>query len=240
MRIILNGEEKNLPSSLSEMTLGQKISFMSMHGDLLNEMLESIQKMEDGPAKEMDIMTWHFEKMFRTFSFFTGVSVQVLKDCEFVDTIATMYNASLQAFVEDEIQLEPKEEYFFNDEMWVIAPPELKQDSRMTFGEIVDSKQIMSDYAKLGRGKWEAMLPLCAIYLRKKDEKYEEHFAMEGSERMKLMKDLPLDIAMQVGFFLSSSANIYLNFLKSSGLPKQKLQERIRARTLNAMAGSTF
>jgi hypothetical protein len=237
MRIILNGEVKNLPSSLSEMTLGQKISFMSMHGDQLNEMLESIQEMQDGPEKEMELMTWHFEKMFRTFSFFSGVSVKVLKDSEFVDTIASMYYASLQTFVEDEIQLEPKEEYFFNDEMWVIAAPELKQDSKMMFGEFIDAKQIMSDYAKLGKGKWESMLPLCAIYLRRKDEAYEEKFAMEDSERMKLMKDLPLDIAMQVGFFLSSTANIYLSFLRSSGLPKQKLQDRIREHTLNAMVG---
>jgi len=58
-------------------------------------------------------------------------------------------------------------------------------------------------------------LNLSAIYLRKKGEEYDESFLYEGSDRLELMKQLPMDIALAVGFFLSSSMNLYINHFQS-------------------------
>jgi len=89
----------------------------------------------------------------------------------------------------------------------------------------------------LGSGKWESMLRLCAIYLRKKGEEYKEEFLYEDSERLLLMQQLPMNIAMQVGFFLTGTMNFYLNTSKFSGNPELKAQDLMLKNTMTAMDG---
>lgn len=216
MRILVNDKEIIFPSSLSEITLGQRITFYNQYGRQLDEMLKSITDMEEGPLKVLETDQFRFEKMFRTFAFFANTTPEVVKENKFIDDVADVYYSCLSVLFDDEQDLEPKPEYFFKKALWVIAAPELNQGSKMTFGEFIDAKQMTKDMNDLGAGKWEIMLKLCAIYLRKVGEEYKEEFSYEGSDRQELMKDLPMDIAMQVGFFLSGTMNFLINTLKSS------------------------
>jgi hypothetical protein len=68
------------------------------------------------------------------------------------------------------------------------------------------------------------MVKLCAIYFRKKGEPYSEEFLYEDSDRIKLMHELPMNYAMQVGFFLTSSLSFWINTLMYSGSQEQKEQ----------------
>lgn len=222
MRILINDKEVVFPSSLSEYTLGQRIAFQKEHGELLDKMLESILAMEDEVEKELEMMNLHLEKMFRTFAFFAGCTLEAVKDDKFIDDVARIYYACLSVLFEEEKNIELQQSFAWKDQEWVIANPELKHGDRMKFGEFIDAKQTIKNMADLGKDKWEAMLPLCAIYLRKKDEPYKQEFLYEGSERMEEMKQLPMNIAMQVGFFLNSIANFYLNTLQSFGNPEPK------------------
>lgn len=216
MKILLNDKEITLPSSLSEITLGQRIAFQKEHGDLLDKMLESILAMEDELLRELELVEFSFEKMFRTFSFFASVPVSVVKESKFVDDIANIYYSCLAVLFEDEANQQLKSEFVFEGELWELAPPEVKHGDKRTFGEFIDAKQTVKDMSDLGNGKWESLLPLCAIHLRKKGEAYSKEFLYEDSERLALMKKVPMDIAMQVGFFLSSSLNFSVNILTSS------------------------
>ena len=178
--------------------------------------------MPEGSDRDLEFIQFQFEKMFRTFSFFSGINVESLKQSSFIDEIANYYFSSMKILFEDEQQLELQNEFTWKNETWYLHPRELSNSSKMTFGEFIDSKQLIKDMIEMGAGKWEYMLPLCAIYLRKENEPYKEEFLFERSERMALMRELPMDIAMQVGFFLTSSMNMFLTTLKSSHRREQK------------------
>lgn len=211
MRIILNGKEFNIPSSLNEFTLQQRIDYDLQQGSRLLEMEKSINEMEDGIHKDLEWAQYRFEVMYATFSFFSGVAVEVLKSSEYVGEIASIYYASMaQLFEEPRDPNEIKREFMWQECKWVIQPPEVRHGDRMTFGEMIDAKQIIKDMAELGKGRWEFLLPLCAIYLRKEGEDYDESFLYEDSERLELMKTLPIDIAIHIGFFLNDTQLIYL------------------------------
>ena len=216
MRLTINDKEVIIPSSLSEITLGQRINFHNQYGKLLDQMLDSVLKMEDEFFKELELLQWQEEKMFQTVAFFAGCTPEALKTSKFIDEIHRIYLSSLAVLMEEEQTMQPKQEFVWKGETWTLAQPELKQSDKMTFGEFIDAKQIVKDMIELGRGKWEYMVRLCAIYLRKKDEPYDESFVYEDSDRLKLMHELPMDIAMQVGFFLSSSISSSVNILTSS------------------------
>lgn len=217
MRIQLNDKEVVIPSSLSEFTLGQRIAFNNQCGQELDEMLQSILAMPDGMDRDLELTEFQMEKMFRTFAFFTGTTPEALKESEFIDDIARIYYASMVTMFEEEQAAELKTEFVWKGEDWELHPPELKHGSKMTFGEFIDSKQLIKDMNDAGKGKWEYMLPLSAIYFRKKGEAYQEEFLYEDSERLQLMNELPMDIVLQVGFFLTSSLNTYLSTLQSFG-----------------------
>ena len=225
MRVVINNNEVVIPSSLSEITLGQRIDFHNQYGKELDEMLSSIMEMEEGPDRELEIAQFHFERMFMTFGFFAGVEPDALKESKFIDDVASIYYSSLQVLFEDENNLDPQRLFNWKGEVWEIAPPSLSQSTKMKFGEVIDSKQIIQDMVDLGAGKWEMMLKLSAIFLRKQGEAYRKEFVYEDSERMRLMRELPMDIAMQVGFFLSGSINFCQNTLMSLENQESKSKE---------------
>lgn len=239
MRLTINGEEVIIPTSLAEFTLGQRIAFQEEYGNDLDAWVQKILAMEDGVDKELETAEYQFEKMFRTFAFFAGCTPDALKESEFIDDVATIYYSCLKVLFESEEEVQIQQQYFWKNETWVLHPPHLKHDSKMRFGELIDSKQIVKDLSDLGKSHWEKLLPLCAIYLRKPSEEYQEAFMYEDSERIKLMKDLPMEIAMGVGFFLSASMNMYMNHSQSSSPAEQKEAVASLLNTSNDGAGST-
>lgn len=239
MRVQINDKVVNIPSSLNEITLKQRIEFQNEHGNVLDDMVKSILALEDEDEKQLELTQFQFEKMFRSFSFFSGIPVEALKESQFIDEIASIYYSCLAVLFEQENQLKPLREFLWNGELWYLQSPELKNGDRMTFGELIDSKQIIQDMIKLGKGDWERLLPLCCIYLRKRDEIYQESFLYEDSERLKLMEQLPLDIALQVGFFLSSSLNMFMATSQSFNPQGQKELEKMSRNTLKTSAGLT-
>lgn len=237
MRVIVNDKEIIFPSSLSEFTLGQRIAFHKEHGHLLDKMLDSILAMPDDMYKELEIENYHFEKMYRTFAFFSGLHPDVIKESEFIDHVANIYYSCLAVLIEDEKNLELKREFIWKGKVWVLDPPELKHGDKMTFGEMIDSKQRVKDNADIGNSKWEGLLAICAVFLRMEGEEYKEEFLYEGSERIKLMQELPMDIALQVGFFLSATVNIYINTSIYFPSPEPKEAVNTRKRIMTVMDG---
>lgn len=222
MHFRINDKEVQFPSSLSEITIGQRIAFYNEHGKLLDQMLTSILEMKDEIFRELELVEYHHEKMIRTFAFFTNTTPEAIKESVFLDQIANIYHSCLAVLVEEEKEMTLEQNFIWKGEEWELSPPILSQGSQMKFAELIDSKQMIKDMVELGRGKWEYMVKLCAVYFRKKGEAYREEFLYEDSDRIKLMHELPMDHAMQVGFFLSSSLNFWMNTLMYSGSPERK------------------
>lgn len=232
MELIINGQSVQFPTSLSEITLKQKIDFQEQHGNTLAEMAKSISDMPDSLEKELEMAQFHYEQMFRTMSFFSGFSIEELKASEFIDKMSGIHFAAIDALLMQEQELPFEQEFTWKGEIWTLASPELKNGDKLTFGEFIDSKQIIKTMIDLGKNRWECLIPLAAIFLRKQNEAYEESFLYENSERLKLMEELPLDIALQVGFFLTSSIHMLANTFQYSLSQELKMPESTPQNTL--------
>lgn len=233
MRIWINDTWHNLPSTLSEITLKQRIDFQITHGNLLDEMQKSILEIKDEDERELEIANFQIEKMYRSISFFLNIDLDALKNSEFIDQIVHAYVSSLDLVLREEQEIieNPVYEFTWNKEEWVLSHPELTYGHKMKFGEFIDSKQMIQDMINLGKSRWECLIPLAAIFLRKSGEQYEASFLHEGSDRLKLMESLPLNIALQVAFFLTNSLSMFINSSQFSFLQELKEQENLSKTT---------
>ena len=97
----------------------------------------------------------------------------------------------------------------WNNEIWKIEQPKLSYESKITFNELIVAKQIVKQMQDLSLGNWVAMVHLAVIFLKKENEVFEESWLASKSKRLEMMYDLPMDIALSIGFFLQTSMNLY-------------------------------
>lgn len=219
MIITIEGNKYKIPSSISEITLWQRIEFDKKYGIALREQLKKILEIKNEMSKELDFSVYHMDLACKTLSFFANIPLDVIQNTA-INEVLTLYHHTMKTLSEDvdfrndDFKLE--HEFSWNDETWTIAAPELKYDSTLTFGELLDAKQWIKNLWELGEEKWEALLMLACVYFRKKGERYHEELAYENGERCQLLKKLPLSIALHVGFFLSVTTNFYMKTLRSS------------------------
>jgi hypothetical protein len=237
MIITINDNQVAIPSSKDEFTLGQRIAYDREHGSLLNQMMESITAMEDETEKRIELMEFHFEKMFRVFSFFTGIPVDVLKESDFIEQVAEIYHMVLMPVIDYAEPKESQKEFLFDNDTWILPAAELKHGDKTSFGEIIDCKQRVCDMAEMELPLSEMLLPVSAIYLRKKDEDYQEEFLFEGSERLALMEKLPMSIVEHVAFFLKSLMRSSMTISRCFISQKQRVPASIYGITLTAGVG---
>ncbi|SHK93088.1 hypothetical protein SAMN05444266_101625 [Chitinophaga jiangningensis] len=237
MRILINDMEVVIPSSLSEITLGQRIDFHNQFGKAFDAHLDSIMAMEDGVPRDIEIMDLNLQKAYAAFSFFSEIDIDVLRQSAFTDEILQIYHSSLAQLFQHEQEIVLQDTYYFNGEKWQLSTPELHPGHRMRFGEFIDAKQIALDLYDFGQGKWDVMLRLCAIYLRREGEEYAAEFTRENSQRLQLMRSLPLEIALSVAFFLSASMSIYYNTSRFSHEVGLKHMSPTQLSTSSAGAG---
>lgn len=239
MIVFINTRPVEIPSTLSDFTLGRRLDWQEQYGDELDKMLDSIAKMDDGVEKELELLDFYFERMYRSFAFFTDTKIAIVRASD-VEKIALVYNAAIAHILEDPKEQELSNEFIFNNERWLISEPLLKHGDKMSFGEIIDAKQMIRDTFALGIGRWPAVYKLAAIFLRRPGEVYEESFLYDNSERLQLMRSLPMSIAYQVAFFLSaltSSSQSLSIFFASREL---KVPESLRGSISSYTVGLIF
>lgn len=203
------GNKYSFPSHLSEITLGQRVSFFRTHGKELEEQAKRVEAIKDDTERGDELLLLDMDLAVREFSHYTGIPLVELKNNIDFESMWQIYSVDVAHLREQEAKLELQESYEWEGETWVIESPEIEADSKMTLNEFLHAKEIVRHMTKLGNGKWDSMPYLCAVYLRKEGEPFTEELVKEGGERLKLMEQLPLDIAIAVGFFLSGTLSIY-------------------------------
>lgn len=219
-----------IPESLSQITLKQRQDFELLFGKELNKDFDDVLNPDNkDEVEEIRILEYRIDLACKSVSFFSGIPLDKIRNTR-LDKVMSIYEACLHPifFKSDEVELEEK--YFFDNELWVIQAPELNYDSGITFNEVILGKQIVNEIKNFSAGYWDALQRLAAIYFRKIDaegnvEKFDEKWMTEGSDRLKLMETLPMDIALHVAFFLTSSMN---SFLKLS--PYLESLEKVKGR----------
>lgn len=222
MQIVINGTKYNVPISISDITLMDRVNFDLEHGKKLNEKLKKVFEVKDKNLQELDYAEYTMELACRSVSFFCKIPLHIVQNTD-LDQVFAVYTTFLKLISEEtnfsNPETEIQHEFEWKGEMWCIHPVDLKLGSKMVFGEFVDAKQIVHDMYELGEEKWLALVNLCCIYLRKKDEKYDKSFPDVDGPRYQLMKTLPLDKALNVGFFLIGIINSFRNSSHFSSQP---------------------
>ena len=247
MIITIEAVDYRLPVSLLEITLADRIRYDRTYGDALQKELATILKEEEDERKrksdadrELELMVHYCSVACKTLSFFGNIPLEVVEGTKAEDVLTIYHQFMTELSEETDFSKERERTTSFGwkGDIWVIQSPQLKHDSTMTFGELVDSKQWMKNIETLGTGRWEALLMLCCIYLRKEGEKYTKELAYPEGKRYRLMQTLPLQHALEVGFFLNSSISSYLPIFRSFTPARESHRESTPASTMKPLAGS--
>lgn len=203
------------PNGLSQITLGQRIDLQNSYGQQYEQRLKDAAEIEDDDERELEIADINVQYSIECFSFFTGIPLDDVKETFDVTQVINVVNANKVLLTGAEFDLKVLNEYEFNDEKFIISPPELTPQNKMTFNEFLTAKELTRQLQQLGKGKIDALLYLCCVYLRRPGETFNEDLLDPNGERMKLFRQLPLDVAFAVGFFLTGSMNTYIKTLAS-------------------------
>ena len=216
MKFIYKESEYDVPSSLSQIKLRQKIEFDNLYSEKIEALKNEVFGDENKEVSDLDSMLLTFSVAAMNFSFFSGIPLEEVEQNIAVDDVLNIYYSCFYQLFQQEEELELQPEYLWNDEFWKLESPELTFESKITFNEFITSKQIVKQMSELASGHWESLPYLACVYLKREDESFEEKWLAPGSERMEMMLDLPMDIAVAVAFFLQSSMSMYLKTLASS------------------------
>ena len=216
MKFIYKESEYDVPTSLSQIKLRQKIEFDNLYSEKIEALKNEVFGDENKEVSDLDSMLLTFSVAAMNFSFFSGIPLEEVEQNIAVDDVLNIYYSCFYQLFQQEEELELQPEYLWNDEFWKLESPELTFESKITFNEFITSKQIVKQMSELASGHWESLPYLACVYLKREDESFEEKWLAPGSERMEIMLDLPMDIAVAVAFFLQSSMSMYLKTLASS------------------------
>ena len=216
MKFIYKESEYDVPTSLSQIKLRQKIEFDNLYSEKIEALKNEVFGDENKEVSDLDSMLLTFSVAAMNFSFFSGIPLEEVEQNIAVDDVLNIYYSCFYQLFQQEEELELQPEYLWNDEFWKLESPELTFESKITFNEFITSKQIVKQMSELASGHWESLPYLACVYLKREDESFEEKWLAPGSERMEMMLDLPMDIAVAVAFFLQSSMSMYLKTLEYS------------------------
>lgn len=224
MQVIVNDTVHEVPFDLAEIKLGQYVDYYEQYGrELDNQLNDLLEKKYEGEAdvieleRQFDLDRHIDNEALAWYSFFTGNDFFEAKEQKFIEPLLNQYRI-LRFLIKESLE-EAKNfplDIIWNDEVWQVQDFKINPASELSFNEIITSKEIMRQMYKIGKGKWDGMPYLCAIYFRKKGEPFEDTFVHEGSDRLQLMRELPMTHALQVAFFLSICVKTWSNSLAYS------------------------
>lgn len=189
----------NLPSFI---TIGQAIDFHSQYGSLLEDGLNEINALDEGLEKEFEMMEFEIGTALWMISFLTGESIDGIKETHTINDILNVYHNQIAALFNPEVEFAQSLDW--GNKTWLLPAVELKPGSTVTFGEFIDSKVMSQDVIDGKGSKWEMILYIAVIFMRKESESYSPTFLYEASERINLFKQLPLNIAANAGKWIES------------------------------------
>lgn len=208
MNFKYNGTDYTYPASLAEITLKQRIEFDLIYGNSLQESIVELQKMEDDDLYKLAETKLTLQTACQALSFFTGIPLQEVLNKISVDTVTSIFDESLSYLLfYAEKDYKENREIEFNKDIWYLPDAILLPSSKITFNEFLTSKEIVRQIEQSKQSKYISLLYLCCVFLRRKDEKFDESFIEDDSERMQLMRSLPIHYALSVGHFFDTFNN---------------------------------
>ena len=203
MQLKINDTVHDVPFDLAIITLEKFIEYYEKFGRELDKHLEQLVSKEyegDDIDKELlrqiDIDSHLDNEAISWFSLWTGADLFEIKEQPLIQPLLSEYRV-LRYILKESVEqvLELPLEIEWQGEIWSIQDFNVNPASEMSFNEIITSKEVMRQIMAVGKGRWDALPYLCAIFFRKKGEAFSDDLIYEGSDRMELMKQLPMEYA---------------------------------------------
>ena len=221
MQILIDKTPYSIPFDLHNISIGDYIRYHTEYGRDLDKELDAIVandylKLFNGDEDEASInrqidLDNHLDKEALCWvSFWCKIELWQTMEHKGIQDLLYAYRVMRFQLKDQEEKIkELPLDFEWEGQQWVIDDFVVDPSSGMSFNEIITSKEAIRQLTSLGKGKWDAMPYLCSIFLRKKDEAFQDEFIREGSERLTLMQQLPMDHALTVGFFLNTCVSIW-------------------------------
>lgn len=197
---------KQPPRSLADITLSQWVEFQNAYGKDLDKRSKDVLAMADSDKKTEAKHQLECDILVKTYCYYTDTQLKTVENIGLYEVIKMQGAASIE-WKKEEIQLDYRNIFTWNNEMWDISPvyPASDKLSKQHFEIVTEIALIFSD---LQDGKHEALYDLCAAYLRKVNEP----FTIELIEqRRDMMKGLPLSVSLCVKKYIEDSIDNLIN-----------------------------
>lgn len=225
IKLNLKGKQYQLPASIGDITLKQVIGFDETYGKDLAKFQEN-SDLED----ELMQMELRMDLACKSVSYFSDIPLEIIYKTD-LNQILAIFQEVISPIFEPAKERELQDKYYFKSEIWTIQSPIIDNRNEMTFVELILGKEITRDLKNLANGKFEALQKLSAVYFRKtkreQTEDFQEEWMNEDSERVELMAELPMDIVLDVAFFLQSSMSFFLQTSQFSESPTESKKDPI-------------
>ena len=221
MRVFVNDTAYEIPFDPAIISMEDFISYHTDYGKDLNTKLKSIldkKYIGDNDTIELErniALEGHLdEEALCWFAFWTKTDLDEVKQHPGITPFLERYRLLRTLLRDDDAEFPYYAEW--NGDEWTIQDFKVNPASEMSFNEIITSKEVMRQIYSIGEDNWAALPYLCAVYFRKKDELFKDEFIQEGSERMEVLKKLPLKHGLAVAFFLKICVSIWSSISVSS------------------------
>lgn len=215
MDVKINDTTFPVPFSLPLISLSDCISYYEKYGkNLDNELLEIESKDLDAGDLNIELRKWQDKKAIAWYSFWTGFDFFDAENEKFSEPIKEQYR-QLQPLLhnEEDIIQNFGEEFIWNGEPWVINDFKKGSWDEMDFNEQQIFKKVFLNLELVKKNNWEAMIFICVLFCRRKDEKIKDVLIYNNlpatdikslspptlnPDRKELMKSLPMNYVMSI------------------------------------------
>lgn len=233
MKLTVNEKAFEVPFDPSAIPLGRFLAYYDRYGRDLDNALKDISQRdyrqhlaEKGFAtvtdedielhQTFDIDDHLDREALCWFAFWTDTDPEDLRACPLAPTLLVHYRLFRQITLAHNPQDDFPASVEWDGERWTIQDFRVDPQSDMTFNEIITAKEVTRQVHALGKGKWDALPYLCAVFFRREGEPFHDNLVAEGGERLQRLAALPLHHALRVGFFLSVCVAIWNSSLAFS------------------------
>lgn len=197
-----------VPKKLSDIPLYKWVAFYNAYGRDLERREKELANTDDNEA----LLHYNVDNALCNYCFYTGKPIELITQDELPDVLREQY-AAFASLTREESELNYTNTFLWADAVWKIQPviTMVGKVTQSEFDIITDIALIFSD---LQDGKHEALYSLCAAYMRKENEPYNNSLLDAEGERMALMKTLPLHMALCTKHYIEDTIKIYLATIK--------------------------
>lgn len=220
MQFIVDNITHEIPLNLPDIELGRFVNYYDAHGrELDNQLKELLTKKYDAEDYSEDELELHKEmelddhldkEATAWISFWCNKNFETIRNTPSIIPLLNQYRTLRTMLNETEAQENVSAfEVEWRGDTWSIHDHTVTASSHMEFNEIITSKEVTRQINSVGKGRWDALPYLCAIFFRKKNEGFSDALIIEDGERMKIINDLPMEYALKVYFFLKSCVSTW-------------------------------